>query len=200
MENTYNQQESVQFSDNKPPISLVYNHIAPHQQQQHDEPDLKEELINFLKYEEAQAQQIQSEAINERIRESQEQFKNDLSVALRELDLSAGEEQVKYELSHIKLSPVTIGICVGGILFGSGLILNTTLNRRLMTRSSRMTKYAFGFGLIAFNMVHLARSQLLQKPPKISDQRLGTDNAIEISQQNQGSIEIPTQTINEKMV
>ncbi|CDW72104.1 UNKNOWN [Stylonychia lemnae] len=118
------------------------------------EPDMKKELLEFMKDHDSTI----------KIQKSQEVFKNDLREALKELQLDQGEEYYYQEYKQAKLSPVKIAVCYGGVAFGGYILLSTALNRKNMTSSIRLGRYGLGMGLIVFNLVHLARSQFIQRP------------------------------------
>lgn len=98
---------------------------------------------------------------------STDKINEEIKEAVKELDLKAYEDIIEQEMNSRKLNPMMFGLSIGGVIFGSGILLNTALKRRVLNRSIRLRQYVFGFGLIAFNMAHIANNQILQKPKTI---------------------------------
>lgn len=84
------------------------------------------------------------------------QLQKEIKMAVKELDLSKYEHMLLEE--NKPLSPMMTAVSFGGIVFGSGILLNTVLNRKIISKSSMRSKYLFGFSLVAMNLYTLKRS------------------------------------------
>lgn len=110
-----------------------------------DLDEAKAELVSFLKDKNTEREPLQ----------------NEFAKAIEELDLKNYEDIISKEIMHKKeASTAQTLISIGGVGFGSYLMIRTVRDRQIMTKSASGMNYLFAAGLIGMNMFWLYQNIL----------------------------------------